>query len=98
MEEDGTPVDIPSSDRDRRFEKAYEYSKTWCVTEETSNFVYEEGTDFDTFDECTDDYDDDMEEVVEEASDECKDKCMIEGELDAGCVIDCEVLGTEAGD
>eukprot|EP00980_Cylindrotheca_fusiformis_P013275 scaffold3374_cov141-Cylindrotheca_fusiformis.AAC.6 len=98
MEEDGTPVEIPSKDKDRRFGKAFEYAKTWCVTEETSNFAYEEGTDFDTFDECTDDYDDEMEEVVEEASDECKDKCMIDGELDAGCVIDCEVLGTEAGD
>jgi hypothetical protein len=54
MEHDGTPVDIPSSRRERRFEKAYEYSKTWCVTEETSNFSYETGSDFDTFDECID--------------------------------------------
>eukprot|EP00980_Cylindrotheca_fusiformis_P024287 scaffold11714_cov153-Cylindrotheca_fusiformis.AAC.1 len=98
MEEDGTPVDIPPDDHCRRFECGYDYSKTWCVTEETSNFAYEEGTDFDTFDECTEDYDEEMEEVVEEASEDCKTKCMINGELDAGCVIDCEVLGGEAGD
>jgi hypothetical protein len=54
MEHDGTPVDIPSSMRERRFEKGYEYSKTWCVTEETSIFSYETGSDFDTFDECSD--------------------------------------------
>eukprot|EP00980_Cylindrotheca_fusiformis_P026803 scaffold17513_cov220-Cylindrotheca_fusiformis.AAC.1 len=39
-----------------------------------------------------------MEEVVEDADDECIEKCTINGELDAGCVIDCEVLGGEAGD
>jgi hypothetical protein len=54
MEHDGTPVDIPSSRRELRFEMAYEYSKTWCVTAETSNFSYETDSDFDTFDECSD--------------------------------------------
>eukprot|EP00980_Cylindrotheca_fusiformis_P000531 scaffold131_cov125-Cylindrotheca_fusiformis.AAC.8 len=98
MEEDGTPVEIPENGNDRRFEEAYNYSKTWCVTEDTSNFAYNEGTDFDTFDGCTSDYDEEMEETVEEASDECKEKCIINGELDAGCVIDCEVMGGEAGD
>eukprot|EP00980_Cylindrotheca_fusiformis_P012262 scaffold2995_cov130-Cylindrotheca_fusiformis.AAC.7 len=98
MEEDGTPVEFPPNGNDRRFGEAYNYSKTWCVTEDTSNFAYNEGTDFETFDGCTDDYDEEVEKIVEEASDECKDTCFINGELDAGCVIDCETLGTEAGE
>lgn len=53
MEEDGTPVEIPTSTKERRYGKAFEYSKTWCLTAETSMFSYEEDTDFDTFDECT---------------------------------------------
>eukprot|EP00980_Cylindrotheca_fusiformis_P000528 scaffold131_cov125-Cylindrotheca_fusiformis.AAC.5 len=98
MEEDGTPVEIPEDGSERRFEKAYNYSKTWCVTEDASNFAYNEGTDFETFDGCTDEYDEEMEDVVEEASEECKEKCIINGELDPGCLIDCDALGTEAGD
>eukprot|EP00980_Cylindrotheca_fusiformis_P010174 scaffold2263_cov139-Cylindrotheca_fusiformis.AAC.1 len=98
MEEDGTPVDIPPDDHCRRFECGFNYSKTWCVTEEESNFDYGDGTDYEDYDECYDDYDEEMEEVVKEADDECIEKCTINGELDAGCVIDCEVLGGEAGD
>jgi hypothetical protein len=53
MKRDGTLVDIPLSKRDRRFEKAFEYSKNWCITSDTSYFTYEEGTEFSTFDECS---------------------------------------------
>eukprot|EP00980_Cylindrotheca_fusiformis_P012252 scaffold2993_cov154-Cylindrotheca_fusiformis.AAC.1 len=98
MEEDGTPVDIPPDDHCRRFECGFNYSKTWCVPEEDSNFDYGDGTDYDTYDECYDDYDEEMEEVVEEPSEECEEKCTINGVLDEGCVIDCEVMGGEAGD
>eukprot|EP00980_Cylindrotheca_fusiformis_P020143 scaffold7212_cov165-Cylindrotheca_fusiformis.AAC.3 len=98
MEEDGTPVEIPEDGSERRFGKAYNYSKTWCVTEGMSNFAYNEGTDFETFDGCTDEYDEEMEDIVEEASAECMYKCVQNGELDPGCLIDCETLGTEAGD
>jgi hypothetical protein len=53
MKRDGTLVDIPLRKRDRRFEKAFEYSKNWCITSDTSYFTYEEGTKFSTFDECS---------------------------------------------
>jgi hypothetical protein len=53
MKRDGTLVDIPLSKRDRRFGKAFEYSKNWCITSDTSYFTYEEGTEFSTFDECS---------------------------------------------
>eukprot|EP00980_Cylindrotheca_fusiformis_P012256 scaffold2995_cov130-Cylindrotheca_fusiformis.AAC.1 len=98
MEEDGTPVDIPPDDHCRRFECGFNYSKTWCVPEEDSNFDYGDGTDYEDYDECYDDYDEEMEEVVEEPSEECEEKCTINGVLDEGCVIDCEVMGGEAGD
>lgn len=50
---DGTVVEIPSTRRDRTFGKAFEYAKNWCITPSTSHFIYEEGTNFDTFDECS---------------------------------------------
>jgi hypothetical protein len=53
MKRDGTLVDIPLSRRDRRFGKAFEYSKNWCITSDTSYFTYEEGIEFSTFDECS---------------------------------------------
>ena len=52
---DGNAVDIPSSTRKRRGVEAYNYSMTWCISEEESHFTYESGMNHGTFDECTPD-------------------------------------------
>ena len=52
-EHDGTPLPIPSRRSDRRGKKAYEYSRTWCVSAGESKFAYENGMSHADFDECT---------------------------------------------
>eukprot|EP00980_Cylindrotheca_fusiformis_P020405 scaffold7427_cov162-Cylindrotheca_fusiformis.AAC.4 len=91
---DGSKVPVPTNGRDRRFEKAYEYSKNWCITKTTSHFAYEPGTNYDTFDECTDDYDNALEEAVDHADPDLIEKCK----GDEGCVIEGVALGTEAAE
>jgi len=105
-EHDGTAVDIPTSRRDRRGKKAYDYSLTWCLTDADSHFTYEPNMSHGDHDFCTggkgdDNYDIDIDEIVEETQNtnpEVITKCTIDGELDEGCVIECALLGDEACD
>eukprot|EP00980_Cylindrotheca_fusiformis_P027879 scaffold22562_cov153-Cylindrotheca_fusiformis.AAC.1 len=94
----GDIVEVPLSIVDRRFEKAFDFVKNWCITEAMSHFVYEEGTSFDTFNNCTEIYSNQIEDFVDNASQICKEKCVFDGQPDPGCVVDCEVLGTSAAD
>jgi hypothetical protein len=99
-EHDGTPVEIPTSRKDRRTKKAYDYSTTWCLEDaDASHFTYEGSNNFDTFDKCNpDQYDDTIDELIENASPELITNCTIEGEVDYGCIIECDYFGEEACD
>ena len=52
---DGTAVEIPKKPKDRVTKKAYDYSLTWCLLNETmSHFTYEsDELGFDHFEHCT---------------------------------------------
>lgn len=49
----GNAVPIPSRRSDRRGKKAYDYSRTWCISAGESHFAYEPGMSHSNFDECT---------------------------------------------
>lgn len=95
---DGTPVEIPSSKRDRRTKKAYDYSLTWCLEDaDASHFTYESGNSFDTFDKCNpEQYDDTIDEIIDTADPELVANCTIDGEVDYGCIVECHYFGEEA--
>ncbi|CAJ1940528.1 unnamed protein product [Cylindrotheca closterium] len=95
----GNAVDIPSNGRKRRGIEAYNYSMTWCISEEDSHFTYESGMNHGTFDKCTsDNFDLDIDDLIENADTDTIDKCTIDGVLEEGCVLECEFLGDEACD
>jgi len=88
----GTVVEIPSSDRDRRFEKAYNYCTTWCIGQETDSlFTYVDGgknfTEYNI--DCLGDYDPTLEDAIDDVPETCEEICN--GDL--ACLIDCAVGG-----
>jgi len=96
----GTAVEIPSSKKERRTGKAYDYSLTWCLENAVdSHFTYEGGNSFSTFDKCNpDQYDDTLDEIIDNATPEQIANCTIDGEVDYGCIIECDYFGEEACD
>jgi len=97
---DGTAVEIPVSKKDRRTKKAYDYSSTWCLEDATmSHFTYEGGNAFSSFDKCNpEQYDDTLDEIIDNATPEQIANCTIDGEVDYGCIIECDYFGEEACD
>jgi len=87
MDKAGYPVPVPTSKKDLRFKKSYDWCvKNFCITEEAkSNFVYEDGESFDLFQKCGLEEDKVTEECVVNPEPDIKEVC---GTEDFACLID----------
>jgi len=94
MTTDGDVLELPVDVSKYFFGPAFKYTKeNWIITDENESlFNYEEGQDFTTFSDPTQDYDPEYENTVNNVSDDIIDIC---GD-DLGCRIDGESLGTDA--
>ncbi|CAJ1970372.1 unnamed protein product [Cylindrotheca closterium] len=98
MNEHGEPVEIPKGVDEHFFKPAYEYAlEHWCIArEEDSYFTYESGKEFSDYENCGKDYNPTLENIINDAKqDENNENVKICGD-DIGCLIEGEILGTEA--